>query len=285
MALLALILIFFENISKKLKVRTAFKQGNQFLKQKSFNEAIAQYNQLLNIDSNYFQAWTNRGYALAGLQQYGEMRESCSTATIIDPTAVYAWNCQGEALHNLQRAEEAILAFDKAIALDQTDPIFLMNKSESLKAIGKEEESLVTISEAIKVLEQIEDTRGKERVRGEFAVALTFLGNGYRNKEQYKTAISNYNRALEYSPNYFPAQIGKGIVLKRLKRYQQAQKEFENILKNKQLSTTKQAQTWFYLGTTLCQSQSRSSGIDAFEQAIKLVPDYQAAQQAKQNCI
>ena len=57
LALLALILVFFNNVSKSLKVRTAFKQGNRFLKQKSFAKAIAEYNSLLNIDSNYFQAW------------------------------------------------------------------------------------------------------------------------------------------------------------------------------------------------------------------------------------
>ncbi len=284
LTLIALLLVFFNNLTKRIKVRTAFKQGNKFLQQKSFSEAISEYNKLLNIDSNYFQAWTNRGYALAGLQKYEEMRQSCSAATIIAPTAVYAWNCQGEALHNLQREEEAINAFDKAIALNKSDPIFLINKSESLKSLGKEEESLTTISEAIKVLEQIEAIKGKDEISSEFAVALTFLGNGYRKKEKYEPAIFSYNRALEYSPNYFPAQLGKGIILSRVKRYLQAQEEFESILENKELSIAKQAQTWFYLGKTLCQSGQNAESIIAFEQAIERNTDYQAAKEAKKNC-
>jgi len=284
LALIALLLLFFDSISKRIKVRKAFKQANEFLKQKSFDQAIAEYNKILNIDSNYFQAWTNRGYALAGLQNYDEMRESCHTATIINPKAVYAWNCKGEALHNLKRQAEAIRAFDQAIALNGTDPIFLINKSESLKAIGEEQESLVTIAQAIKVLEQVEAVNGKDTVSGEFAVALTFLGNGYRKNEQYEPAIFNYNRALEYSPNYFPAKIGKGIILSRVKRYIEAQEEFESILENKQLSNTQQAQTLFYLGKTLCQSQQNIKSVAAFEQAIELKPDYQAATQAIENC-
>ena len=284
LALIALLLVFFDSISKRIKVRKSFKQANEFLKKKSFDQAIAEYNKILNIDSNYFQAWTNRGYALAGLQNYDEMRESCHTATIINPKAVYAWNCKGEALHNLKRQAEAIRAFDQAIALNQTDPIFLINKSESLKAIGEEQESLVTIAQAIKVLEQVEAVNGKDKVRGEFAVALTFLGNGYRKNEQYEPAIFNYNRALEYSPNYFPAKIGKGIILNRVKRYIEAQEEFESILENKQLSKTQQAQTLFYLGKTLCQSQQNIKSVAAFEQAIELKPDYQAAKQAIENC-
>ena len=284
LALVALLLVFFDNFVKRIKVRAAFKQGNKFLQEKSFSKAIAEYNKLLYIDSNYFQAWTNRGYALAGLQKYEEMRESCSTATIINPAAIYAWNCQGEALHNLKRQEEAVRAFDKAISLNKTEPIFLINKSESLKSLGREEQSLISISEAIKVLEQIEATEGKEKISSEFAVALTFLGNGYRNKEKYEPAIFNYNRALEYAPDYFPAQIGKGIVLNRVERYLQAQEEFESILENKQLSATKQAQTWFYLGKTLCQSGQNAKSIVAFEKAIKISPDYEAAKQAKNNC-
>lgn len=285
LALLSLLFAFLQNIVKRIQINTAFKQGNEFLQQQNYEQAILEYDALLKIDSNYFQAWTNRGYALAGLQQYGEMRESCTTATIINPNAVYAWNCQGEALHNLQQPAEAVAAFERAIALNSQDPIFLINKSESLKDLDQDAESLMTIKEAIALLEAIETKEGKKNLSGEFAVALTFLGNGYRKQEQYELAIVNYDRALEYSPNYFPAQIGKGIVLSRAKRYQEAQQELETILKNQQLSPGQKAQTWFYLGKTLCNSQQYESGFTAFERAIQLKPDYQAAQQAQQECV
>jgi tetratricopeptide (TPR) repeat protein len=284
LALIGLLSVFFNNIAKRIAVRTTFDQGNQLLKQKSFAQALAKYDRLLNIDSNYYQAWTNRGYALAGLQKYEEMRQSCSTATIIEPTAVYGWNCQGEALHNLNRETEAIVAFEQAIALNQTDAIFLLNKSESLGSLGRNEESISTIKEAIKVLEEQEAISGKASVSSELAVALTFLGNGYRNKKQYETALNTYNRALEYLPDYFPAQISKGIVLTQIKRYQESQDELKRILDNADLTSVKQAQTWFYLGKTLCESQQNLEGIKAFEQAIKLKPDYQAAKQAQKQC-
>ena len=64
----------------------------------------------------------------------------------------------------------------------------------------------------------------------------------------------------------------------------EAQEEFDKILANPQLSTARQAQTWFYLGKSLCQSRSISAGVEAFEKALNLKPDYQAAEQAKQNC-
>ena len=285
LALGTLLLALIRNAIKRIQVNTAFRQGNEFLKEQNYEQAILEYNALLKVDSNYFEAWTNRGYALAGMQKYQEMRESCATATVINPDAVYAWNCQGEALHNLQQPEAAIEAFDQAVAINNQDPIFLINKSESLKVLGQEAESLMVIEEAIAILENIEGEQGRDNIQGEFAVALTFLGNGYRKQQKYEPALINYNRALEYSPNYFPAQIGKGIVLHQAQRYSEAQDEFETILQNQELSPAKQAQTWFYLGKTLCSSQQPESGITAFERAIKLKPDYQAAQQARQSCL
>ncbi|MEM6614336.1 MAG: tetratricopeptide repeat protein [Cyanobacteria bacterium P01_C01_bin.72] len=285
LTLLGLLGIFINNIVKRITVRTAFQQGNELLKQKFYRQSIDQYNKLLKIDSNYFQAWTNRGYALAGLEKYDAMQESCSAATIIDPTAIYAWNCQGEALHNLQRYKEAIAAFDQAIALNQDDPIFLINKSESLTALGRDQESTDSINQAIQVLEQIESVAGAEKISGEFAVALTFLGNSHRQQQDYTQAIAAYNRALNYAPQYFPARIGKGITLSRAQRHPAAREQFEEMLQDIQLTEGQQAQTWFYLGKTLCKSQQNTEGGAAFARAIELNPEYDTAKKARQQCL
>lgn len=283
--LIGLLSIFFNNVFKRITVKTTFEQGNELLKQKIYSEAVEKYNKLLSIDSNYFQAWTNRGYALAGLQQYEAMRESCSTASIINPAAIYAWNCQGEALHNLQRDKEAIAAFDRAIALNQTDPIFLINKSEALGVLGNHRQALESVQQAIKILERIEATQGAENIAGEFAVALTFLGNSYRQQEKFSQAIASYERAINYAPKYFPARVGRGITLSSLKRSQEAASEFENILQDDQLSITQQAQTWFYLGKALCVGKPPADAIVAFNRAIKLKSDYEIARIAKQQCL
>lgn len=285
LTLIGLLSIFFNNVFKRITVKTTFEQGNELLKQKFYSEAVEKYNKLLSIDSNYFQAWTNRGYALAGLQQYEAMRESCSTASIINPVAIYAWNCQGEALHNLQRDKEAIAAFDKAIALNQTDPIFLINKSEALGVLGNDREALESVQQAIKILERIEATQGAKNISGEFAVALTFLGNSYRQQEKFAQAIASYERAINYAPQYFPARVGKGITLSSLKRSQEAASEFENILQDDQLSITQQAQTWFYLGKALCVGKPPADAIVAFNRAIKLKSDYEIARTARQQCL
>lgn len=284
LALIGLLGILIGNISRRIQVRKSFLQGNELLKQKSYTQAIAKYNRLLKIDSNYYQAWTNRGYALAGLQKYEAMRESCSAATIIDPQAVYAWNCQGEALHNLERYSEAVTAFDRALALNQDDPIFSINKSESLLALGEKQASVNSIRQAIAALEKIEAREGSARIKGEFAVALTLLGNRYRQAQDYQKAIAAYERAIQYSANYFPARLSKGITLSRDSQYALAESEFELMLQDSKLTKTQQAQTWFYLGKTQCKLDKSERGIAAFERAIELNPEYEIAKEAKKQC-
>ena len=284
LAFVGLISLLFNNFAKQMAVRVAFWKGNQLLKQKLYGEAIAKYERLLEQDSNYYQAWTYRGYALAGLQKYREMHESCATATIIESKAVYAWNCRGEALYNLGRYHQAIAAFDRAIAINKTEPIFLINKSKAFKALGKNEESIVVIREAIKLLEQIEATQGDRGISNEFAVALTFLGNSYVHRQQEQAAIDSYTRALTYVPNYFPAQIGKGIALNMAKRYNQAQNEFNRILDNAMLTPTQKAQTLFYIGQTLCSSQQKLLGIATLEKASDLKSDYEITKRSLEKC-
>ncbi len=282
--LIGVLITLFNIVFKDLKLSKMFQQSNQLLNKKDYQQALAEYDRLLNIDSNYYQAWTNRGYALAGLKEYNEMLQSCTTATIIEPKAVYAWNCRGEALHNLRQYYEAIEAFDRAINLSGFEPIFFMNKSESLLELQEYDESLFFLEEAINIFEQIEAAEGKEKIAREFSVALSNRGRALIKKKQYEDAIASYKRALLYNPNYFPAQIGKGIALTTLRRYSEASQEFRLILAQEQLTDRQKAATWFYLGKTLCNLSQNLAAKTAFETALKLRPNYEAAKQAKKSC-
>ncbi len=268
---------------KSLEVKI-FQQGNELFNQGEYQKAIAKYNELLKIDRNYYQAWTNRGYALAGLGEYNKMLESCSLATLIEPKAIYAWNCQGEALYKLKQYDKALTAFDKAIAVNSTDPVFWINKGESLLALKRTQEALEAIDEAVEFLEQIKQVDGSEKIREELSVALSYKGIALREKQQYEEALSAYDRALESTPDHFPAEIGRGIALKGLRRYGEASAFFDKILNNSELTDSQKAETCFYKGLTLCESLSVQQAIAAFEEALKLKPDYEAAEKAMSNC-
>jgi tetratricopeptide (TPR) repeat protein len=260
-----------------LAAKTLFRQGNERLSQGQFEEAIAKYNELLKLDSNYYQAWTNRGYALASLKDYEKMLESCSTATIIEPKAIYAWNCQGEALHNLKRNDEAIAAFDKAIAIDVNNPVFWINKTESLVALKQTNAAIATINRAIALLKQNQQMSSRE-----LSIAFNAQGKAYLQKEAYEKALQAYDRALTYESTYFTAGQGRGIALWKLKRYEEASEQFNELLARPQQTDEQRAETLYYLGLTFNDLNRMAEAIAAFDEALELKPDYQAAQEAKQ---
>ncbi|BAU66036.1 hypothetical protein STA3757_34370 [Stanieria sp. NIES-3757] len=286
LSLLALgsICLFGLNIVAKNREAKMFEQANNLLQKQEYQKALNAYNQVLKINGNYYQAWTNRGYALAGLKQYDEMLQSCISATIIQPQADYAWNCQGEARHNLQQYEQAILAFDKAIAINPEEAIFLINKSDSLSKLQQDRDALATINQAIKILKNSQEEADNSQISGNLKVAFYYKGQTLLKQQQNETALQAYQQALKYEPNYLPAQWGKGIALKKLKRYSEAKTEFNQILQRLDLSATQRATTWFYLGLNLCDSMDLSEAIKAFQTAIELQPNYQAAQTAQARC-
>jgi tetratricopeptide (TPR) repeat protein len=261
-----------------------FQEGNQLLEQGNYQQAIAKYDEILADDANYYQAWTNRGYALAGLRQYHQMLESCTTATIVEPQAIYAWNCQGEALHNLKQYDRAIASFDKAIALDENDPVFWINKSESLLSSKQPQEALITSEKAIEIFQAIEQTNGSESIKREFSIALTSKARALRENQQYAEALEAYDRALKYSPDYFVAQRGKGMTLQNLGRFQEAIAVFDRIIDNPNKSDGQKAEAFFYKGLTLCELQQPQAAFTVFEEALKLKPNYQEAKNAKITC-
>ncbi len=272
------------NFYKNIEVSIIFQEGNELFNQGEYKKAIAKYDKLLNIDSNYYQAWTNRGYALAGLQEYNKMLESCSTATIIEPKAVYAWNCQGEALYNLQQYYEAISAFDSALTLDTKDPVFWINKTESLLALKQFDTALVTIDEAIGLLQEKQKLNPPENMTRELAIAFSHKGKVLWHKKQYKEALTAFDQALVNDPKYFTALRGRGLAFQSLKQYKQAIAQFQQMLTQSRLTDTQKAETLYYIGITYCQSSQVDEGLAALEAAVKLKPDYQAAEQAKGNC-
>jgi tetratricopeptide (TPR) repeat protein len=266
------------------RITSNFQQANELLSKGEYNKAIAKYNQVLKTDKNSYQAWTNLGYALAGLQEYEEMLEACTKAAQIQPQATYAWNCQGEALHNLNRESEAISKFDRGIEIDASEPIFWINKSESLLALKRSEEALETIDRAILLLDEIEKIQGKEKIAREIGISFNSKGRILAEMKQYEKALAAFDRSLEYDPNYFPAQRGRGLALKSLEWYDEANEQFENTLANAKLSDLQKAETWFYKGLTLCDWHQSGEAISAFEEALKLNPDYQAAKEAAMRC-
>jgi tetratricopeptide (TPR) repeat protein len=139
-----------------------FEQGNTYLNNKNYTQAVQAYDHAIMLDPNYFEAlnakadalnragqfnaalgvsdqlialkpdyvkgWINRGYILYNLGRYSDELNAYETAISIDPSSPDAWFNKGYSLAGMKRYDEAIAAFDKVQALDSAYPNLAANR-------------------------------------------------------------------------------------------------------------------------------------------------------------
>ena len=266
-----------------------FQKANNLLAQKKYTEAIAIYDELLEIEvGQKHLVWINRGYALAGLDRYQQMWKSCNNATTIDSQFALGWNCQAEALYYQQKYPAALKALEKAIAINPTEIIFLLNKSRVLDDLQQYQKVIATSKKAIELGEQSSSLSILDQQN--LGLAYQQQGRALLQTKAYQSAIKAFNRALEYAPDNLNAQQGLGVAFYELAQHEKSIKVFEQILKREDLTLEQQALSWLYKGINLCQNkqgtivQNRFAAKQAFQKVLQLTKEAEVITMAQAGC-
>lgn len=271
--------------NKYLKIQKIqqVKQADNLLAQQKYSAAIAAYDQLLqNNPVQPHRLWINRGYAWFGLNQYQEMLQSCSTATLVQPQAPLAWNCRGEALYYLGQNETALAALQKAIAINAQDATFWLNQSTVLAALQRHQQAINALDQALELLLQSKPKNFSEKQ--ELAIAFNLQGQNWLKLRRNQQALMAFEQSLKYIPNYLVAQQGLGVALYRLGEYSQAISIFGEILQRDDLSSEQKAISWLYQGISLCEISKITAAQSAFEQVLQLATNPQSRSIAQKGC-
>ena len=95
----------------------AFRTGNTLFDQRSYEDAVAAYDQGLALAPDRFYGHYNRGIALALLGRYEEVVAALDRTLALVPTFPAAHINKGKALEKLGRTEEAWVVYTRALAL------------------------------------------------------------------------------------------------------------------------------------------------------------------------
>jgi tetratricopeptide (TPR) repeat protein len=259
-----------------------FKQANNLLAQQKYNAAIAAYDQLLQTKPRkQHLLWTNRGYAMLGLNRYNDMLQSCYEATLAEPQASLAWNCRGEALYYLTEYEKALEAFEQAIKINDQKITFWLNKSQVLSKLEQHQQAITASEQTIKL---IKSSKSANSTNHNLAIAFNQKGQNLLKTNQNKEALAAFIEALTTSPNYLSAQQGQGIAFYKLGHYQEAIRTFEQILNQNDLSSEQKAMSWLYTGISSCKAQKDQAAEQAFQQVMQLTTNSQSQKIAQTGC-
>jgi len=169
--------------------------------EKTTNEAVALYNKVLALDSNYAaaHAWLARSLALAWSQKWNPDIKILDSALLhaeraveLDPQSAYAMSILGWVQLWRRNREESIAESRRAVALDPNNAEALLFLSIALSSAGLGEESLYYI----------------EKAKRFTPIANVFYemahGNSYYVLRDYKKAIAAYEKGCNMVPSFIP---------------------------------------------------------------------------------
>ncbi|MEW6186532.1 MAG: tetratricopeptide repeat protein [Thermodesulfobacteriota bacterium] len=153
----------------------------------------------------------------------------------------------------------AINKLAREIARERSEDFFLTGMREYNK--GDFQDAYEAFSRA--VVEDPKDYR-----------SYFFLGQTHEQLRDPEKAVNDYKKALEVRPHYLPAQEALGLVNYKQKKF----KEAEINLREAEKLGSKTAEVYYTLGEIEQRNDACEKAITAYEQALRLNPDYVAAQ-------
>ncbi|NCS08352.1 MAG: tetratricopeptide repeat protein, partial [Microcystis aeruginosa G13-07] len=235
---------------------------------KEYEQAIASYDQALEIKPDYHYAWNNRGSALDDLGRYEEAIASWDQALEIKPDLHEAWYNRGIALGNLGRYEEAIASWDQALEIKPDYHYAWNNRGVGLGNLGRYEQAIASWDQALEIKPDDHE-------------AWNNRGVGLGNLGRYEQAIASYDQALEFKPDYHEAWDNRGVGLGNLGRYEEAIASYDRALEIK----PDDHQAWHNRGNALDNLGRYEEAIASYDRALEIKPDYHQAWHNRGNAL
>lgn len=124
------------------------------------SEAIAAFNQAIEIYPKYENAHNNLGLALSRQQQFSQAADAFKQAIAINPKNFETYNNLGIALGSQGKFSEAISAFKQALQIKPDDPTSHQNLGVAFWSQGKLPEAVTSLQKARDLYVRQDNTEG-----------------------------------------------------------------------------------------------------------------------------
>lgn len=227
----------------------AMDSGNNVLALEEFAKAIAVNPTLTDAHMGMGDIYRTEG-------DYAKAEKSYAEAAQLAPKNFDAQYYHGLMLHLLDRVTDAVSVYLKALALKPEDFQTNLNLSVAYYQLGESNQAYTFGERAVK----IDPKSGPARVN--LAAVYTDLG---RNEE----AANEFQQSFELIESTPRILLSYAECLKNLNRYGEMRSTLEQLVKK-----TPSAAAWERLGYAQFKLTEYAKAEEAFEQALKVDPDY-----------
>ena len=235
--------------------------GNALFQKGKVDEAIARFQKALQLKPNDAKTLNNLGNALLQKGQADEAMVCLQKALQINPAGAEAQNNLGNALLQKGRADEAMVHFQKALQIKPDNAEAQNNLGNALLQKGRADEAIAQYQLAL-------------QLKPDYAEAQNNIGYAFLKQGKLDEAIAQFHKALQIKPDYVAARYNLGDTLFQHGREDEAVVQYQQVL---QISPG-DAKVHINLGNALLKSGRVDEAIDQYQQALRMRPGNVEAQ-------
>lgn len=264
--------------------------GNEYLRDKDNNEAIAHYKRAIELHRKYVEAHYNLGIALGLERRYGEAIEAYRRVLRLKETHGRTFFYLATALTKTGHVDEAIIYYEKQLEIDAEDMEALSNFGLALVKKGRYEEAIEQYNKALelepesagvltnlgsalgkagRVEEEIACYRKALVLKSDFTAAHYNLAKALAGQGKGEEAIGEYREALRLRPDDVEAHYGIGLVLDGQERYDEAAAHYKKAIE----LNPDFAQGHYSLGVIFANRGQMDEAIEQFRGVLRIHPD------------
>jgi len=165
---------------------------------KEYEKAIADYNQAINLDSEFALAYNNRGGVWYELKEYEKAIADFNQAIDLDSKQVLAYYNRGLTFFYLDKYSNAISDYTQAINLNPEWASAYYNRGLALSQQKDYQKAIADFTQAIDL--------DPKKIDAYYNRGLTFFY-----LEKYSNAISDYTQAINLDPKLAEAYGNRGL--------------------------------------------------------------------------
>ena len=179
------------------------REGERCYSLKQYKEAVENYTQAIQLQSNTALFYNNRGCAYGGLGEYDKAISDYNKAIELDSFNSTAYHNRGYTYNNLKEYEKAISDYGKAIELSPNNATAYNNRGSIYIVLGRTDEAISDLNKAIEL-------------KPEVANPYKHLGDICKDQGEYTKSIQFASKAIELNSEYKDAYLLRAEVYRLL---------------------------------------------------------------------
>jgi tetratricopeptide (TPR) repeat protein len=236
-------------------------RGNAYFDKKMYDIALSDYNKAISLNPNYANPYINLGNYYANVKkEYDRALQEYDKAITLSPKDARIYSKRGVVYDKKNDSEKALRDYNKALELDQNLSDAYFNRGELYSRKKELDKAIQDFNKAIE-LNQSD------------AVAYVERGALYMNKKEYKKALRDFNEGITLDKSCEFGYTSRGTLYYIKAEYDKALQDFNKAIELDQNSSF----NYFMRGGIYNLKKEYGKVLQDYNKAIELDPSFAEA--------